>query len=112
MAMVDRLKSLDQAYFAELAQYAASGRCALHHSCTSPIFDRLAGIGSRRPVFYQWRDGAQIKLSVCMDEGVILVFTGIGTPQAAILVSTSADAIRWDRTLLWSANADAAAGAR
>lgn len=71
----------------------------------------FAAVGSarrlrnRKPLFERLReDGARIKLSVCMDEGVMLVLTGIGTPHSAIVVSTSEDDIRWESTSLRSAN--------
>jgi hypothetical protein len=66
--------------------------------------NRLDGLGNRAPVFEKRGGGAQIKLSVCMDAGVILIFTDIGTPHAAILVTTSDDDIHWNRTPLWPAN--------
>jgi len=104
VALVEEVKTLDRAYLAELAAYAASEQCGKHQSCRTPLLNRLVGLGNRKPVFERTTlDGARIKLSVCMDEGVMLVFTGIGTPHAAILVSTSEDDIRWDSTPLWSA---------
>ena len=104
-ALVERVKALDPGYLAELARYAASGQCAVFAACRPPLLDRLAGLGNRRPVFERFpRDHAWIKLSVCMDEGVMLVFADIGTPRASVFVSSSEDDIQWDRTLLWSAS--------
>jgi len=102
-ALVEKLKALDPNYLAELAAFAASNPCAPNSACRSPLLDRLDGLGNRAPVFESFNGDAQIKLGVCMDEGVILIFTDIGTPRAAILVSTSADGIHWERTPLWSA---------
>ncbi len=104
LALVEKVKKLDHAYLAELSAYAASEQCAVHRSCQPPLLDRLVGLGNRKPVFERLRDIARIKLSVCMDEGVMLIFTDIGTPHAAILVSSSEDDLRWDKTPLWSAS--------
>lgn len=48
--------------------------------------------------------GTRIELSVCMDEGVMLVFNGIGTRHTTIVVATSEDDLRRDETLLRSAS--------
>jgi len=101
-ALVGKVKGLDRAYFVQLHAYAASGECK--SMCSPPLLDRLSGLGNRKPVFEVMRgSAARIKLSVCMDEGVILGFGNIGTPQATIDVSWSADDIHWDDALLWSA---------
>jgi hypothetical protein len=102
LALVEKVKTLDHAYLSELAAYAASDQCA-RLSCRPPLLDRLAGLGNRTPVFERLPHSARIKLSVCMDEGVMLIFTDIGTPRAVIVVSTSEDDIRWDSTQIWSA---------
>jgi hypothetical protein len=103
-ALVEKVKGLDRAYFVQLHAYAASGECKSR--CSPPLLDRLSGLGNRKPVFEViGHNAARIKLSVCMDEGVILGFGDIGTPQATIDVSWSADDIHWDDALLWSANA-------
>jgi len=102
--LVEKVKGLDRAYFAQLHAYAASGECK--SMCNPPLLDRLSGLGNRKPVFEViGNNAARIKLSVCMDEGVILGIGDIGTPQATIDVSWSADDIHWDDALLWSANA-------
>jgi hypothetical protein len=104
LALVEEVKALDRAYLAELAAYASSDQCT-KYQCRPPLLDRLAGLGNRRPVFERTtHDGARIKLSVCMDEGVMLVFSGIGTRHATIVVATSEDDLRWDETPLWSAS--------
>jgi hypothetical protein len=101
-AIVEKVKKLDPAYFEQLYAYAASGQC--HVQCRPPVLSRLSGLGNRSPVLEMLpRNQARIKLSVCMDHGVALSFTEIGTPQAAIYVSWSVEFPDWDRALLWSA---------
>ena len=99
-AIVEGTKKLDSAYLSELHAYAASGQCK--DACKPPLLARLSGLGNRVPVFEVLPGGrAQIKLSVCVDEGVILTFEGIGTPNTTLHVSSSHDGVNWDSALLW-----------
>ena len=102
-ATVEGAKRLDPEYLSQLHAYAASGQCKV--TCRPPILSRLSGLGNRAPVFEVLPNGqAQIKLSVCMDQGVILLFKEVGTPNAALYVTWSQDDLKWDRALLWSAS--------
>ena len=99
-AMVEATRKLDFEYLSQLQAYAASGQCK--DVCRPPILARLSGIGNRPPVFEVLPGGmAQIKLSVCVDEGVILTFKEIGSPKTTIHVSWSLDDLKWDSVLLW-----------
>lgn len=100
--IVEATKKLDPEYLSQLQAYAASGQCK--DMCRPPILARLSGLGTRASVFEVLPKGmAQIKLSVCVDEGVILYFKGIGTPNVTIDVSWSQDGNNWDSALLWPA---------
>jgi len=100
-AAVEGAKKLDRAYLAELYAYAASGQCK--GTCRPALLSRLSGLGNRPPVFEVIPNGrAQIKLSVCMDEGAILRFKNIGTQSGALYIAWSVDDLKWDEELLWS----------
>lgn len=102
-------KKLDPAYLSQLYEYAASGQCK--DKCRPPILEHLSGLGNRAPIFEALPNKkAVIKLSVCVDEGVMLGFKEIGTPQAAIYAAWSFDDIKWNSTLLWSASPNKSAG--
>ncbi len=73
--------------------------------CRPPLLDRLSGLGNRPPVLEILPNNqARIKLSVCVDDGVMLIFKEIGTPSAALYVMWSVEFPEWDKALIWSAN--------
>ena len=101
-AAVEGAKKLDRAYLTQLYAYAASGECK--DMCRPPILSRLSGLGNRSPVFEVLPNRqARIKLSVCMEDGVMLFFKHIGASDASLYVMWSADFPKWEQALLWVA---------
>lgn len=102
-AAIEGAKKLDQTYLSQLYAYAASGQCT--GMCRPSILGRLSGLGNRSPVFEVLPHGqAHIKLSVCMEDGVMLYFKDVGKPNAALYLTWSVSFPKWDEALLWSAS--------